>query len=354
MRLAKQRLKIDQIDSKIVGLLNKRANETIKIKKLKKRLKKSVFTPHREKEVYEKVQQRNRGPLSPESVRAIYREIMSASLALEKSPKIAYFGPEATFTHLAALEKFGSSVNYLECKSITEVFTEVERQRADYGVVPIENSTEGAVNHTLDMFIDSELKICSEVYLPIEHNLLCKRKNISSIKNVYSHQQVLAQCRMWLEKNLPNAKLISYASTTEAAMAAATGKGNAAIASALAAERYGLNIVAPSIQDSSHNVTRFLVIGKKEAEPSRNDRTSVVFSLKDKVGVLYDALSPFKKNRINLTKIESRPSRLKAWEYYFYVDMVGHYNDRKVKKALSELEKSCTYMKILGSYPVGK
>ena len=354
MRLAKNRRKIDQIDSKIVDLLNKRARETLQIKKLKKKLKKGVFAPHREKEVYEKVRERNKGPLSPESVSAIYREIMSASLALEKSPKIAYFGPEATFTHIAALAKFGSSVEYIECKSISEVFTEVERRRADYGVVPIENSTEGAVSHTLDMFIDSGLKICSEVYLHIEHNLLSRQKKISSVKKIYSHQQVFAQCRMWLEKNLPNAKLVSCASTTEAALLAASGKGSAAIASRLAAKKYSLNMVAPSIQDSSRNVTRFLIIGKKEAEPSKNDRTSIVFSLKDKVGVLHDALSPFKKNRINLTKIESRPSRLKAWEYYFYVDLVGHYKNAKVKKALAELEKSCTYMKVLGSYPVGK
>ena len=354
MGLSKNRRKIDQIDEKIIKLLNKRALESLEIRKAKEKLNKSIFTPSREKEVYKKVLDKNKGPLSEESIKAVYREVMSGSLALGRPLNIAYLGPEATFTHIAALSKFGKSLNYVECKSITDVFTEVDRARADYGVVPIENSTEGAVNHTLDMFIDSDLKICSEVYLDIRHNLLGKDKKISSVKEVCSHEQVFAQCRIWLEKNLPGAKLTSYASTTQAAIAVNKAKGKAAIASDLAAKEYKLNILARSIQDSAHNVTRFLVIAKEEAEQSRNDKTSIVFSLKDKVGVLHDALVPFKKNRINLTKIESRPSQLKAWEYYFYVDLEGHYKDNKVRKAITELEKNCTYLKVLGSYPVGK
>lgn len=354
MRLAGSRRKIDRIDQRIVELLNRRTEESLKIKKIKKELKKGIFTPEREKEVYQNVLKKNTGPLSKKSIRAIYREIMSGSLAVGKAPKIAYLGPETTFTHIAALKKFGASVDYLECKSISDVFTEVERGRANYGVVPIENSTEGAVNHTLDMFIDSELKICSEVYLSIEHNLLSKHKKISAIKKVLSHEQVFAQCRIWLEKNLPNAKLISYPSTAMAASSCDGGKGRAAIASELAAKEYGLNILERSIEDSLHNVTRFLVIGNEEAEPGKGNKTSIVFSLKDRVGVLHDALVPFKKNKINLTKIESRPSRLKAWEYYFFVDLQGHSKHEKIKKALWELEKECTYLKVLGSYPVGK
>ncbi|GAF92690.1 unnamed protein product, partial [marine sediment metagenome] len=235
-----------------------------------------------------------------------------------------------------------------------DVFTEVERGRVDYGVVPIENSIEGAVNHTLDMFIESELRICSEIYLPIRHHLLSKYKELSSIKQVYSHQQVFAQCRMWLEKNLPNAKLISCASTTQAALVATLGKGKAAIASKLAAEEYRLRILARSIEDSSHNVTRFLIIGEQEAKPSKNDKTSIVFSLKDKVGVLHDALVPFKKNGINLTKIESRPSKRRAWKYYFFLDLEGHVKTKKVRQALRKLEKGCKFFKILGSYPVNR
>ena len=354
MHLDNSRRKIDRIDKKIVDILNERAKESLKIRRIKKRLKKGIFTPRREKDVYKKVLKRSKGPLSPGSIKAIYREIMSGSLALDKPLNVAYLGPEATFTHIAALRKFGASVDYLECKSIREVFTEVERGRADYGVVPIENSTEGAVNHTLDMFIDSELKICSEEYLPIKHNILSKHKRVSSIKKVYSHQQVFAQCRVWLEKNLPSVKMVSYASTSEAAHHATLGKGSAAIASELAAKEYGLNILARSIEDSSHNITRFLIMGTQEEEPTKDDKTSIVFSMKDRSGALHDALTAFKKNRINLTKIESRPSRLKAWEYYFFVDMEGHHKDKRVEKAISELGKGCTYLKVLGSYPIGK
>jgi len=354
MHLANNRRKIDEIDKKIVSLLNKRAEESLSIGKIKQKLNKAAFTPAREKEVYRKVSERNKGPLPEKSINAVYREIMSGSLALARPLGIAYLGPETTFTHIAALSKFGASLDYLKCESITDVFTEVERGRADYGVVPIENSTEGAVNHTLDMFMDSGLKIYSEIYLPIEHNLLSKLSKLSSIKKVYSHEQVFAQCRIWLEKKLNTAKLVSSSSTAQAAYDCVRVKGGAAIASKLAAKKYGLKTLARSVQDSSHNVTRFLVIANKQAEPGKNDKTSIVFSLKDKVGVLHDALVPLKKHKINLTKVESRPSQQKAWEYYFFVDLVGHHKNPKVKKALSELEKSCTYMKVLGSYPVGK
>ena len=279
---------------------------------------------------------------------------MSGSLALQNPPKISYFGPEATFTHIAALKKFGKSLEYIKCDSIADVFTEVQRDRADYGVVPIENSTEGAVNYTLDMFIDSGLKICSEEYLPIRHTLMSRLKKISSIKKVYSHEQVLAQCRIWLETNLPRAALVPVTSTTTAASLCTGRKMSAAIASELAAERYKLNVLARSIEDSLHNITRFLIIGKQETVPTGNDKTSIVFSMKDRVGALHDVLVPFKRNRINLTKIESRPSKKKAWKYYFFVDMQGHIKNKKVEQALSQLKNSCTYLKILGSYPAGK
>jgi chorismate mutase/prephenate dehydratase len=265
--------------------------------------------------------------------------------------KIAYLGPAATFAHIAAIKKFGKSLDYIECSSIADVFTEVERGRADYGVVPVENSTEGAVNHTLDMFIDSELKICSEMYLPIQHNLLSKHSKISAVKKIYSHEQVFAQCRKWLERNLPNAKLTPCTSTTQAAMLAASGKGRAAIASKVAAEEYKLNILARSIEDSAHNITRFLIIGAREVESTKRDKTSIVFSMKDKAGALHDVLAPFKKNRINLTKIESRPSKKKAWKYYFFLDMDGHKDSMRVQKALKALERVCFFVKVLGSYP---
>ena len=354
MHLSKTRLEIDKLDRKIVELLNKRAGETLKVRAIKRKLKKDIYTPHREKEIYKNVLRKNKGPLSEESMKAIYREIMSGSLSLDRTIKVAYLGPPFTFTHLAALGKFGSSVEYVECGSIGEVFNEVEKKGADYGIVPIENSIEGAVNYTLDMFVNSGLRICSEIYLEISHNLLSKIKDPKKINVIYSHPQVFAQCRQWIEKNVPKAELVEVSSTSRAADIASKGKRSACIASSPAGRKYGLKVLSGSIEDTAHNVTRFLVIGTNPAEPTTDDKTSIMFSIKDRVGALHDMLLPFKKNRINLTKIESRPSRLKAWEYYFFVDMQGHYKEKKVMKALKDLEGKCAYLKVLGSYPIGR
>ena len=348
--LSKLRKKIDRIDESIVGLLTERAKLTLLIGKLKEKNKAHIYAPDREKQIYDRILELNKGPLSRESLGAIYREIMSGSLALERPIKIAYLGPPTTFTHLAALKKFGSSVNYYPCGSITEIFTEVESGRAEYGVVPIENSTEGAVNHKLDMLTESDLVICSEVSLEVSHYLMagCSLKDV---KKVYSKADVFGQCRLWLESNLSKVELIEVSSTAKAAQKAAKDKNSAAIGSKLAADYYGLNILAESIEDSAHNITRFLVIGRLQSPPTKNDKTSIMFSVKDKVGALHDMLVPFKKNKINLTKIESRPSKRKAWDYYFFVDLEGHAEDRKVKKALAELKKQSNVLKILGSYP---
>jgi chorismate mutase/prephenate dehydratase len=345
------RRRIDEIDKKIIWFLNERTKLAVAIGKIKKQRGRQVYAPDREKEVYKLITKENKGPLLDSSLEAIYREVMSATLNAEQPIKIAYLGPPATFTHLASLKKFGSSVEYIPCDSITDVFLEVEKSRADYGVVPIENSTEGAITHTLDMFIDSELKICSEISLEISHNLLARTKK-SKIKRIYSNPQVFGQCRHWLEENLPGVEHIEVSSTTKAAELAKKDKDAAAIASSLAAKIYGLKIVATSIEDSAQNVTRFLVIAKEEAEPTSYDKTSIMFSIKDRVGALHDMLTPFKKYRINLTKIESRPSKKKAWDYYFFVDFQGHHKDDNVKKALDELRENCRFMKILGSYPI--
>ncbi|MFC1698629.1 prephenate dehydratase [Candidatus Omnitrophota bacterium] len=317
-KLAKLRQKIDQIDSNILRSLNDRAQVTLGIGSLKSKNTKPSFSPDREMQIYRKLIGDNKGPLKDETIKAIYREIMSGSLSLQRPPTIAYLGPQTTFTHIAALKKFGESLDYINCDSITDVFTEVERERATYGVVPIENSIEGAVNYTLDMFIDSDLMICSEVYLPIKHALMSKSRSLSSVNRVYSHQQVFAQCRRWLEKNLPQAKLIPVTSTTLAASLYTARRTNAAIASELAAEESKLKILARSIEDSAHNITRFLIIGKQLTEPTGQDKTSIAFSMKDRSGALHDVLTPFKKDRINLTKIESRPSKKMAWKYYFF------------------------------------
>lgn len=351
MELKNLRKAIDSIDSKILKLLNERAKITLNVGRIKSKSREPVYVPNRESEVYKRLTENNKGPLSNEAIRSIYREIMSSALNLEKPLEIAYLGPEFTFTHLASMEKFGSSVSYSSCNTITSVFDEVEKSRADYGVVPIENSVEGAVNHTLDMFINSELKICSEIYLEISHSLLSKEKDKNKIKKVYSKDQVFGQCRLWLEEHLPNVALVEASSTAKAAGIASREKGSACIASELAAEKYGLKVLYRSIEDSAHNVTRFLVIGRTEAKPTKKDKTSIMFSLKDRVGALHDILVPFKHYRINLTKIESRPSKVKAWKYYFFVDMEGHHLENKVSKALAALKKNTTYLKILGSYP---
>ncbi|MCD5397375.1 prephenate dehydratase [candidate division NPL-UPA2 bacterium] len=353
MNIKELRQKINKIDTEILQLINERINLALDIGRIKTRKKEEYYVPSREKEVYERLIKKNKGPLPSRSVKAIYREIMSAALSLENPVKVVYLGPKVTFTHQAALEKFGSSVALLPVKSIAEVFMEVEKGRADYGVVPIENSTEGVVNYTLDMFVDSELQICSEISLEISHYLLSRDK-LEDIERIYSNYQALGQCRNWVESHLPRAELIEVSATSKGAELAAREKGGAAIASELAAEAYNLRIVGQRIEDSASNVTRFLVIGKTFAAPSGQDKTSLMFSIKDQVGALYAILQPFKKQGINLTKVESRPSRRKAWDYYFFVDLKGHYQDERVKKAIGELEKECRFLKVLGSYPAGE
>ncbi|MFA5199347.1 MAG: prephenate dehydratase [Candidatus Omnitrophota bacterium] len=353
MSLNRLRKKIDLLDRKLINLLNLRAAETKKIGKIKIRTGKSIYAPEREVEVLSKISKYNKGPLKKSAIEAIYREVMSASLALEKPLKIAYLGPAASFSNLAAIKKFGSQVEYVNCNSIAEVFMEVEKGSSDYGVVPIENSIEGAVSHTLDVFVDSELKICSQIILEITHNLLanCPKNKITT---VYSNPYVFGQCRIWLQKNLPNARLVDVSSTTRAAEIANKERNSAAIASLLASKIYGLKVLASDIQDSLHNITRFLVIGRNAVNKTGNDKTSLLLSIKDHVGALYELLSPFRKYGINLTKIESRPSKKKAWDYYFFLDIAGHSEDEKIKKALKELESKSKSLKVLGSYPVGE
>jgi chorismate mutase/prephenate dehydratase len=353
MELKKLRNKIDKIDAGILDTLNARAKITLQISKLKKKHGRAMYSPDRESEILNRLALKNKGPLSDKAIKAVYREVMSSTFSLGAPLKIAYLGPSATFTHIAALRKFGSQVDYVACNSISEVFLSVERMEANYGVIPIENSIEGAVTHTLDMFVDSDLKICSQIIINVNHNLLSRYPK-SKIKRVYSNPQVFGQCRIWLDRNLANRERIEVASTTRAAQIAAREKYSACIASLLAATVYNLKVAAQDIEDSPHNITRFLVIGAAEVERTGNDRTSILFSIKDRVGALHDMLVPFKKYKINLTKIESRPSKKKAWDYYFFVDLKGHHKEKSVKKALGELEEKCTFLKILGSYPVSK
>ncbi|KJJ84599.1 chorismate mutase/prephenate dehydratase [Candidatus Omnitrophus magneticus] len=348
------RLNINDIDKRIIGLISERGLISKEIGEIKKEKGQPVYSPDRESQVYKNIEKMNHGPLSNNSIKAIYSEIMSACLSLEQPLVVAYLGPECTFTHQVAIRKFGTSVKYLSCNSITEVFVEVEKGNANYGVVPIENSIEGAVTHTMDMFVSSPVVICSEIFHPIKHNLLSKIENFKDIKKIYSNPQVFGQCRIWLEQNLPWAKLIDSSSTAKASESASREKFSASIASELAARKYGLKILAKSIEDFSGNITRFLVIGKKISEPSQNDKTSILFSVKDKPGILHDMLSPFKERGINLTKIESRPSKAMMWKYYFFIDLVGHVHEKEVESAIKELETKCDFLKILGSYPRGE
>lgn len=358
IELAALREKINKLDSQILKLLNQRTEIVLLIAKLKNKNKLvSYYAPHREQQIYSRILKENQGPIPNEAVKAIYREIMSASIALEKKLKVAYLGPEASFTHMAALSRFGSQIEYMPLTSIPDVFTEVAKKWADYGVTPIENSTEGVINHTLDMFMSlstaADLHICAEITMEISQHLL-SNGDMKQIKKVYSKDSALAQCRLWLQNNLPNAELVAVSSTTRGVQLAKKNKTAAAIASELAASLYGVNILAKGIEDITGNVTRFLVIGHTTSERSGNDKTSIMFSLKDRVGVLYDALKPFSKYNINLTKIESRPSRRRAWEYIFFVDFNGYKDDPNVVKALKEVGEQCVYLKILGSYPASK
>ncbi len=350
MTLSDIRKKIDELDSKLIALLNERADLVHEVGLVKKRDGMAIYAPEREEQLLQSLLKRNHGRLPEASVRAIYREIMSASLALEKHLSIAYLGPAATWSHQAARQKFGASVEYAAQSSIAEVFNVVSRGKADYGVVPIENSTEGAVNYTLDVFIDSELKICAAFLLKIENNLLAKIPR-EQIRKVYSHPQVFGQCRQWLRHNLPHADLIEVASTTHAAELAARETDAAAIAGQMAADVYGLDIVDRSVQDNPENTTRFLVIGHKTCPPTGDDKTSLMFCVQDKPGALFSALEPFQRLKINMSKIESRPSKRRAWEYFFFVDVDGHEQDPTLIEALADLEKHCTFVKILGSYP---
>ncbi len=353
MTLGEIRSRIDEIDAQLLDLLNQRADLVHEVGVLKKRDGVSIYAPEREEKLLRslmELNERRKGRLPAIAVRAIYREIMSASFALEKGLTIAYLGPIATWSHQAAREKFGASVDYSPQSSIAEVFNVVARGKADYGVVPIENSTEGAVSYTLDQFMDSELRVCAQFLLKIENNLIAKVPR-EKIRTVYSHPQVIGQCRQWLRHNLPDVDLVEVSSTTRAAELASKEPDSAALAGCMAAEVYHLDILESSIQDSPNNTTRFLIIGPNGCPPTGDDKTSIMFSVQDKPGALFSALAPFKDLRINMSKIESRPSKRKAWEYFFFVDVDGHADDPALVKALAELQKHCSFVKILGSYP---
>jgi chorismate mutase / prephenate dehydratase len=350
VNIPEHRKAIDRTDAHIVKLLNERTRHVLAIGEIKLKAGEEIYAPHRERSVLHRVCRLNEGPMTDESLRAIYREIMSSALSLEKLLTIAYLGPEATFTHQAAIRRFGSSLRYSAQKTINDVFSEVSKNRADYGVVPVENTTEGVVTHTLDMFMDSDLKIVAQIILPVQQCLLSNSRR-SQIRKLFAHPQSLAQCRGWIQNNLRQVEIIETSSNARSAELAAKEKNTAAVAGLLAAEKYALTVIEQDIQDNAANATRFLVLGRQCSPPTGNDRTSLMVCIMDKVGALHHALAAFRRNRINLTKIESRPSKRKAWEYFFFIDCDGHQQDRRVEKAIEMLDQECSFVKVLGSYP---
>lgn len=356
MDLAPIRAQIDTLDRQIVELLNQRLALAAEIGKVKRSQGGQIYVAEREDAVFRKVSDLNAGPIKNDALRAIYREIMSAAIALEKPLLIAYLGPEATNTHAAAMKKFGASVDYHAMATISDIFTAVEKGEADYAVIPIENSTEGSVRETLDSFVESDLKIASQIYLEISHALI-SNSNLEKIEKVYSKDQALAQCRHWLQRHLPHAQLIDAPSTARAVQIAKETSGTAAIAGELAAQFYEMPVVARAIQDKADNTTRFFVLGKKPSGPvgGGRDMTSFLISLGDeasaKSGALLKMLMPLAERGINLSKIESRPSKKRPWDYYFFIDVKGHFDDPAMKQALAELKAFCPVVKWLGSYP---
>ena len=360
---------IDSIDNQMLELLSKRAECAEQVAVAKREAGETdlwFYRPEREAQILQRMSENNKGPLANERITAIYREVISSCLALEQSIKVAFLGPEGTFSQEASMKHFGQAVETVPMGSIGQVFREVENGQVDYGVVPIENSTEGVISYTLDVFMNSPLKISGEVKLRIHQNLMVSaassgktgsdsNNDWKNVERVYSHQQSLAQCREWLDHNLPNAERIPVSSNTEAAKQALAdtsgGKKAAAIAGVLAAKTYGLNIVQENIEDNKDNTTRFLVIGKQDVPPCGVDKTTLMISAKNRAGALYHLLAPLAKHGLDMTRIESRPSRNANWEYYFFMDINGHIKDAKVAQALKELDEEAELVRVLGSYP---
>jgi chorismate mutase/prephenate dehydratase len=349
------RQKIDQIDLQIQELISKRAHCALDVARAKRAMgeRSNFYRPEREIEVLNAVRERNEGPLPDEHLLTIFREIMSSCLALQQPLNVAFLGPKGTFTQMAVIKHFGSAVNMFPFPTTDAVFREVESGAAQFAVLPVENSTEGVVTHTLDRLMNSPLNINGEIILRIHQNLLGLGKEIGEIEKIYSHQQGLAQTRAWLNHHLPNAERIAVTSTAEAARLASLNPHAAAIAGEAAAETYGLNILAPRIEDETGNVTRFLVIAQGELEKTGEDKTSVLLANINRPGGLFSLLEPLARLGVDMTRIESRPSRKSAWDYVFFIDLIGHQSDPIVTQALDEISKNSTLFRVLGSYPIG-
>ncbi|MFH1887950.1 MAG: prephenate dehydratase [Pseudomonadota bacterium] len=345
------RSRIDEADRAIVAAINQRLHLARAIGEIKKGKNLPVVDLPRERAVLARLAELNTGPLPQETLRYVYTEIMAASRRIQKPMKVAYLGPEATFTHLAAMNHFGQATTFVPQATIRDVFDEVEKKNSNFGVVPVENSIEGAVNHTLDLFQTSELLICAEIYTPISHDLLSRETGPDQVKVIYSHPHAFPQCREWLRRHMPSVRLEECRSTSEAAQKAAKTPGSAAIAGSQAALVYDLLVLASHIQDSAHNVTRFLVIGDERAPRTGRDKTSLVFATAHVPGALYHALAPIAASGVNMVKLESRPSKSASWHYQFFVDVEGHMEDPPVAEVYRKMQETCAFIKSLGSYP---
>jgi chorismate mutase / prephenate dehydratase len=350
-RIKNLRQEIETLDEQILGHLNERAKIAQQVSNVKSEIQMDSYVPQREEEILQRLERRNSGPFPKSAISSVFREIISACRSLEAKLKVAYLGPPATHTHLAAIKYFGSSVHAVPEDNLQDIFEAVEREKTNLGVVPIENSIEGSVDPTLDFLVDFDVKICGEILSRISHDLLSKTGEASGIQKIYSHPQALGQCQQWLRKNFPLIPLVETMSTAKAAKIASEDVTAAAIATSFAGQLYGLKAVASQIEDYSQNYTRFLVLSRKNRGPMGKDKTSILFSIPHTPGSLFRALETFSKKEINLTKIESRPFKGRPWEYIFFLDFEGHILDPKIDEAMTTLKKNTLFVKFLGSYP---
>lgn len=348
--LAPLRARIDELDQKIVALLNERARVVVEVGHIKRNGTTPIYAPDREQAVLDRVRRANTGPLPDTCLEAMWRELMSGSFALERPLRVGYLGPAGSFSHLAARRKFGASVQYDNLDDITAVFDEIMRGHLDYGLVPIENSAIGGIGETLDAFLDSSVQVCAEVLITIHHNLLTNAEP-EAIRRIYSKPEALSQCRKWLSVQLQHAEKVPAPSTSRAAEMASKEDGAAAIGSTLAGEIYGLNVQFANIEDNPQNTTRFFIIAKQSGKPTGDDKTSIMFTTEHKAGALVSVLDVFRDFGLNLTHIDKRPSKRVNWEYYFFVDVVGHISDPQVARGIEEARKHCLQLTVLGSFP---
>lgn len=351
-KLKPLREKIDAVDAEILALLNSRAELAQQVGHLKANTNAAVFRPEREAQVLRNVAKNNKGPLPSLNIQLIFREVMSACRALERRVTVAYLGPAGTFSEQAVFQQFGHAITLLPCLSIDEVFRTTEAGTADFGVVPVENSNEGAVNRTLDLLLQTSLSISGELSIPIQHSLMTATGDLSAVTKICAHSQALAQCQTWLNQHYPTIERVAVSSNAEAARLASIDNSVAAIAGETAGNQYELQIVHAHIQDDPHNRTRFAVIGNMHCTPSGKDQTSVVMAVPNKAGAVYSLIAPFMQFGVSMTRFESRPARTGTWEYYFYIDVEGHQQDEPVARSLNELKNSAAFFKILGSYPL--